>query len=198
MDREAVLSLKAILKIGIPLCIFAYAFISSLKNKNKGELAEKVFDLAFYVKWYLALFILIPIAVAIFVIFINSFDIISVALSIFLLAFGVYELLVFLAINGDPFKDITIDDTNARFLLTAKNNQVLAIPFENVEGLYMTKGEVLRGISCGHITIQTKDNKVYGLTISDITSFAVSAPKDIKQNMEEKIFYLPRWNKVGK
>lgn len=159
---------------------------------------NKIFKLAFYVKPMIILVLLVAVTGTVMMILSNTTDIMLLGMGFLLFLFEIYVLLVFLAINGDTFKDITIDDTNARFLLTAKNNQVLAIPFENVEGIYMTKGEVLRGIFCGHITIQTKDNKVYGLTISDITSFVVSAPNNIKQNLEEKIFYRPSWNKVGK
>ncbi len=158
----------------------------------------KEFKLAMYVKPIMLLFIVVASIITVGVIFNSAHDVFVLAIFAVILAFIIYLVRVFLAINGDTFRKIAIDNVGGRFLLITKKGETLALPFDSVSGVYMTQGEVMRGIRCGHVTLQTKDNKVYGVTISRMDSFYLALPVNVEKQMEEGLFYLPRWNKVGK
>lgn len=155
------------------------------------------FTLDFYVKPLLVLYIVICIVASIMVLGVEQiFSTEMLCIYGLLMLFGFYVLCTFIAITRDKFKEVSIDAENERFILTAKNGQIMAIPFNNLESVLIQQGEILRGIRCAHIAFVTQDKKAFGLTISHSNTFYVSLPKYVKQSMEEKIFYSPKWNNV--
>lgn len=154
------------------------------------------FELYFFIKPLIIIFIVAITLIVIQMFLKNLYNIEVLCIGGLLIVFGFYLLCTFLAISKDKFKNVSIDNENERFILTAKNGQIMAIPFNNLEGIYIQQGEILRGIQCAHVTFVTQDNKAFGLTVSQSNAFYVSLPKHIKQSMEEKLFYLPKWNNV--
>lgn len=156
----------------------------------------KEFKLAGYVKFFiLAFLVIIPIVLAGLVIT-SQLQMEMLLLIVILFVFAVYLFKVFVAINKDIFKKIVIDKSTGKFLLITAKKEVLSLPFENVVAVNMAKGSVLRGIDIGHVTIITKEQKAYGVTISNIDKFYVESPKEIEQTLDDAIFYHPKWNNL--
>ena len=63
----------------------------------------------------------------------------------------------------------------------------------------MYSGCIMRGMETGHIIIQTRDNKMYGVTISSFLAFLSKIISlDVKKNLASKLWYNPDWNKISK
>lgn len=125
-----------------------------------------------------------------------SLELTMIVLVVLLSIFGVYIFRVFIAINKDIFKKIVIDKTAGKFILTTANKEVLVVPFDNVAVINMAQGDILKGVSMGHVTIVTREPKTYGVTISNIEKFFTECPNEIDKTFEDAIFYQPRWNNV--
>lgn len=156
----------------------------------------KEFKLAGYVKFFILVFLIIMPVAVIGVLLTNQLKVEILVLIAILSVFAIYLLKVFIAINKDTFKKIVIDKTTGKILLITAKQEVLALPFDNIAVINMAKGEVLRGIPVGHITIITRDEKAYGITISNIDEFYVAAPKEVEQTLEDAMFYQPKWNNL--
>ena len=121
----------------------------------------------------------------------------AILIFIFFLGYILFILNVFITISCDKFKSITVDVLSGVFLIKSQNKGIVKIPFSDVVNISMYSGSILRGINIGHIIIQTRDNRIYGVTISSFLSFLSKiTPLDIKKNLVSKLWYNPNWNKI--
>lgn len=125
----------------------------------------------------------------------------SINLLIPCLIFFIFEVYLFsflFAIHKDEFKKIIVNKTAGKFLLITSKNETLSLPFEAVAAVNMAKGQVIRGFVVGHVTIITRDGRLYGVTISNIDKFSVEIPRDIEITFDKAIFYNPKWNNLDR
>ena len=129
----------------------------------------------------------------------TCFVVIMFAFFLVLFVFGIYVLNVLIGVSFDKYKCISVDVQHSCFLMKAKNNQVIRIPFSEVVNVSMYAGMILRGLYAGHIVIQTQSNKLYGVSISDMYSFlAVITPLNMEKKFVNKLYYRSWWNKISK
>lgn len=93
------------------------------------------FELYFFIKPLIIIFIVAITLIVIQMFLKNLYNIEVLCIGGLLIVFGFYLLCTFLAISKDKFKNVSIDNENERFMLTAKNGQIMAIPFNNLEEL---------------------------------------------------------------
>ncbi len=104
-----------------------------------------------------------------------------------LLVIGIFIHLVTLKIKmyNEPFSAVSIDNENNKLILEAKNKQLIEIPYDNISGVYLTSGEVLKHIEMGHIKIIDKNGTEFPVTVSDVYDFNNNLPADIPRELDE-------------
>lgn len=108
---------------------------------------------------------------------------------IVILGMLIYLLKVKIAISKDYFKSVTVDKESRTFTFTTKKSENYTIGFDEVEGVYMISGEVLRGLPLGYVNVKTKDERSFSLAITKINDFYVFLPEGLNKNLEEYIFF---------
>ena len=123
----------------------------------------------------------------------------TILLFIFFLGYVLYILNVFITISCDKFKSVAIDVLSEVFLIKCRNKGIIKIPFSDVVNVSMYSGCIMRGMETGHIIIQTRDNKMYCVTISSFLAFLSKIISlYVKKNLASKLWYNPDWNKISK
>ena len=112
-----------------------------------------------------------------------------VVLAVILTMFLVYLVKTLFDMSKDNYKAVTVDFDLQQLVLQHKKNHVVYIPFKDVQLLRLIKGEILRGISLGHVDIIDNDGQVYSLTISNISSFYVNLSTYLPMSMDERMFF---------
>lgn len=100
-----------------------------------------------------------------------------------------YLLKIKFAIAKDCFKEIIVDKTNRTFTFITKKSESCTVNFDDVEGVYMIQGEILRGLPMGYVDVRTKDNRSLSLAVTKINDFYVNLPNNLNKNLEEYIFF---------
>lgn len=117
-------------------------------------------------------------------------DLTVVIIFAFVTVFVFYIWYMLFAILSQKYSNISIDDN--MFVLEAKNKEMYGIDFEDVKRVNIIKGEMIRGISFGHVRIVTIDNQLFELTISNPDNFYVEICKHLEVSIDERIFFNVR------
>lgn len=115
-----------------------------------------------------------------------------IVLGVILLAFLIYLIKTLFDISKDAYKAVTVDFDSQQLILTHKKQGLEYLHFDNIQVLRLIKGEILRGISLGHIDIIDKQGNIYSLTISNISSFYVNLSSYLPMNMDERMFFATK------
>ena len=116
-------------------------------------------------------------------------EITLIVLGVVLLAFLVYLVKTLIDMSQDTYKAVNVDFDLQQLILTHKKHGLEYLHFDNIQVLRLIKGEILRGISLGHIDIIDKQGNIYSLTISNISAFYVNLSSYLPMNMDERMFF---------
>lgn len=119
----------------------------------------------------------------------GSAEVSLIVLAVILVAFLIYLVKTVIAINADPFKAVTVDFDSKQLIVQGKNNLMINLPFEQVQRIDIIKGEILRGITLGHLRILDKNGTVYPLTISKPDAFYVNMTSYLPMALDERMFF---------
>ena len=103
--------------------------------------------------------------------------------------FGGYITKTLFDISKEKFKALIADYPNRKYYFETKKNEVYELSFDDIKGIYMIKGQIIRSVPLGHVNIITKRGHSLSLTISNIDDFFVGLPDGIEKNLEEVLFY---------
>lgn len=112
-----------------------------------------------------------------------------IILAVILIVFLGYLIKTIISINADSFKSVVVDFNTQQLTLFSKKNFLVNLPFEQVQRIDIIKGEILRGITLGHLRILDKNGTVYSLTISKVNAFYVNMSSYLPMAMDERIFF---------
>lgn len=114
---------------------------------------------------------------------------ILIALWLLIAGFWVYLLITIIAICKHKYKSIAVNHDEKKLVFFDSKNQVNIIPFDAVEHIEISKGEIVRGIPIGQIRIFVKPNQVLKVILSGADELYCAIAKDFSINMQESIFF---------
>lgn len=115
-----------------------------------------------------------------------------IVIAVILLVFLGYLIKTIIAINADPYKSVIVDFDAKQLIIFSKKGFIVNIPFEQVQRVDIIKGEILRGITLGHLRILDTHGTAYSLTISNVNAFYVNLTSYIPMAMDERIFFATK------
>lgn len=121
-------------------------------------------------------------------------DIIALILFLLIIIYWLYICRTLFIIFKENCKAIAVNHDERKIILFDRKNNINIIPFEDIEHINISKGEIIRGITLGQISLLTKSGIIYRITISKTDEFYGEVAKDFSININESIFFNAKSN----